>query len=516
MCRRQLPYRILACLGLALFIAPLAFAQHLYVGNNSSPGGIRQYNLPLNGSSTPNFTTPLDGVISLDVDASGNVVAGDLVGNVSFFPSPLSGGSTRSALFPNGGGLGVYQLACTTGGDLFVASTSQVHRFTRPFSNFSAPVQTINIPGFGALGVAVDAAQNLYVTSASSTSSVLVYAPPYTGIPVSTPLVAALYRKLAVSASQLFVAVAGPGSGRVDVFNLPITNASTPAASITAGTNVPEAVVLDSIGNLYVGNLTGATVTMYRPPFSSSSAPVVTLAVSSFSIFSLAVEKTGLAVLPGVASAAGSGGSFFRTGVQLNNVNPSPMSGRIVFHRAGIAGVETDPSLTYALNPGETQNVSDLVQAMGQSGLGSADLIPGSGGFPTVVARVFNDAGSNGTAGFTEDLVKQESALGTGDQFTLIVPADLTRFRYNIGVRSLAAGASITVTQRNSAGGVVRTISKTYASNYFEQADAASFLGGAPSANDSITVSVGSGNLFIYGATTDNTTQDPSIQLGRK
>ena len=41
-------------------------------------------------------------------------------------------------------------------------------------------------------------------------------------------------------------------------------------------------------------------------------------------------------------------------------------------------------------------------------------------------------------------------------------------------------------------------------------------LGAAPSANDSLTVTVNSGALFIYGATTDNTTQHPSVQLGRK
>jgi hypothetical protein len=509
-------YRVLFCLGIIVFSVPAAVAQHLYVGNNATPGGIRQFSLPLSGSSTPNFTTSLDGVISVEVDASGDLVAGDLAGNISFFPSPLSGATTRSAFFPIGGGLGAYQLAFTSGGDLFVASTSQVHRFNRPFSNFSVPAQTLNIAGFGALGLAIDAAQNLYVTSASSSSNLLVYAPPYTGVPVSTPPVTALYRKLAVSATQLFVAVAGPGNGRVDVYDLPITSASAPAFSITAGTNVPEAIALDSIGNLYVGNLTGATVMLYRPPFSSSSTPAVTLALGSFSIFGLAVEKTGLAVLPAVASASGALGSFFRTGVQLSNANASPMSGRIVFHPAGTSAIETDPSLAYALNPGETQNVPDLVQAMGQSGLGSADLIPGSGGFPTVVARVFNDAGSNGTAGFTEDLVKQENALGAGDQFTLIVPADVARFRYNIGVRSLAAGASITVTQRNSTGNIVRTISKTYAPNYFEQVSASSFLGGAPSTNDSIAVSVGSGSLFIYGATTDNTTQDPSVQMGRK
>ncbi len=512
-----LRHRILFCLGVIAFCVPAALAQHLYIGNNAVPGGIRQYNLPITGGSAPAFTVPLDGVIAVDVDANGNVAAGDLGGNISYFPAPLSGSSTRTAVFPISGGLGAYQLVFGPGGDLWVASTSQLHRYTRPFTNFTVPAQTISALGNGALGMAFDAAQNLYVTNAGGTSSLLVYTPPYTGLPLPTPTVNALYRKLAVNGSQLFVSVAGPGTGRVDVYNLPLTILSAPAFSITTGTNVPEAVGFDSIGNLYVGNLTGAAVAIYRPPFSSSSTPSVTLTVSGFSIFSLAVEQPGLGVLPGVASSPGAFNSFFRTGVQLSNPSGSSMSGRIVYHPAGVSGLETDPSTTYALNPGETKNIPDLVQTIGQSGLGSADVLPGTGGFPTVVARVFNDAGSNGTAGFTEDLLKQETALGTGDQITLIVPADLARFRYNIGVRTLANGASINVTQRSSAGSIVKTLTKTYTPNYFEQVGASAFLGGGSfSANDSITVAVSSGNLFLYGASTDNTTQDPSIQLGRK
>ena len=508
-------YTVAGLVFLAL-IAPVASAQHLYVGNNAVGGVIRQFSLPISSSSTSNFDVPFGGAISVEADASGNVAAGDLAGNIEFFAAPLSGSSTPSAVFTNGGGTGAYQIAFTPGGDMFVASTSQVHRFNRPFRNGQVPDQTIAVSGFGALGVALDAAQNLYVTNAATNSNVQVYAPPYTGVPIGTAQMPKFYRKLAMSPTQLFVAASGPGTGSVDVFTLPLVQGSAPAFSITLGTNLPEAVALDSIGNLYVGNLGSGTVTMYRPPFSSSSAPVATLTLSNFSIFGIAVERTGLAVLPAVASAAGGFGSFFRTGVQINNSGTTPMSGRFVFHRAGTSGLETDPSMSYALNPGQTESIPDLVQAMGQSGLGSVDLIPGSGGFPTVVARVFNDAGSKGTAGFTEDLLKQEVALGAGDQVTLIVPSDLTRFRYNVGVRTFSAGASISVTQRNSAGTVVRTISKTYGSNDFEQVDVATFLGAAPSANDSLVVSVSAGNLFIYGATTDNTTQDPNVQVGRK
>jgi hypothetical protein len=202
--------------------------------------------------------------------------------------------------------------------------------------------------------------------------------------------------------------------------------------------------------------------------------------------------------------------------VQLHNDDSSAATGRIVYHVAGTPGTDTDPSLNYSLNAGETQNIADLLPAMGQSGIGSADVFPTSGSLPTVVARVFNDGGANGTSGFTEDLVKPSSALSTGDQFTLIAPADLTLFRYNIGVRAFPAGASISVTQRHSNGSVANTVTKIYPANYFLQTDAKTFLGADVSANDTLIVQVTAGNLVIYGAATDNHTQDPSVQFGRK
>jgi hypothetical protein len=44
--------------------------------------------------------------------------------------------------------------------------------------------------------------------------------------------------------------------------------------------NSPEAVALDSAGNLYVANSLGRTVTVYSSPFSASSVPSTTLTVS--------------------------------------------------------------------------------------------------------------------------------------------------------------------------------------------------------------------------------------------
>ncbi len=524
---RQHIQRIVVCVILIASLgaaASEAWAQ-LFVGNDHAPGAVQQYSLPISASSTPNFSIASNSVVALGVDAKGNLAVGALGGAITFFTAPLSGSSTPSATFNNGAAGNVGQIAFTAAGDFFTTGfTNSVNLFTHPFSNATVPSLSItnaNISSAG--GVAVDAAQNLYISNTGGSGAntfgyLLVYAPPYTGTPIITgPAIGANYRKVALSGTQLFAASVS-GTGRVDVYTLPITGSALPAFSITNGMNLPETVAVDVVGNLHVGNLGSSTVTVYSPPFSASSAPAITLVPgpAPFSIFSIAIGPSQSGILPAVASANGSLGSFFRTGVQLQNPGSSTIAGSIVFHTAGVSGVTSDPFLSYTLSPGQTQTIADLLPALARSGLGSADVVSTSGSLPTVVARVFNDAGDKGTSGFTEDLMKPQNALSAGDQFVLLVPSDLARFRYNIGVRTLGTGSSITVTRRNSSGTVVGTVSKTYAPTYFEQVDATTFLGTAPSANDSLTVSVNSGALFIYGATTDNTTQDPSVQLGRK
>ncbi len=513
---------VVAFLGLA---ASDAQAQ-LYLGNDQPSGGVQQFTLPISASSTPNFTVAAGNVVALGLDAKGDLAVGALGGGLTFFTAPISGSSTPSATFKNGALGNVGQIAFTAAGDFFATGfAGNVNLFTHPFSNATVPSASItNANISSAAGVVVDAAQNLYISNtggsgANTYGNLVVYAPPYTGLPIVTgPAIGANYRKVAISGTQLFVASVAPGTGRVDVYTLPIAASGLPAFSITNGVNLPEAVALDAAGNLHVGNLGSTTVTVYGPPFSASSAPAVTLTAgpSPFSLFSLVIGSSQSGILPAVGSANGAGGSFFRTGVQLQNPSPSVINGNIVFHTAGVSGTTSDPFLPYTLNPGQTQTIADLLPALARSGLGSADVVSTSGILPTVVARVFNDGGDKGTSGFTEDLMKPQDALSAGDQFVLLVPSDLARFRYNIGVRTLGTGASITVTQRNSVGTIVRTVSKTYAPTYFEQVDATTFLGAAPSASDSLTVIVNSGELFIYGATTDNTTQDPSVQLGRK
>jgi photosystem II stability/assembly factor-like uncharacterized protein len=221
-------------------------------------------------------------------------------------------------------------------------------------------------------------------------------------------------------------------------------------------------------------------------------------------------------ILPVVGSTPGANGTFFRTSVQLNNPGSAPMAGRIVFHPSGAAGSDTDPALSYSLAPGQTQSIADLLPAMGVSGVGSADIEIISGAAPVATARVFNDAGASGTTGFTEEAMRTEDALRPGQTGVLLIPSDLTAARFNVGVRSLDEGASLTFTLRNAAGAVLGSTTRAFPPNYHEQQGAMGFLGVLEvPPGGSIAIAVTSGSAILYGATVDNSTGDPSLQIAR-
>ena len=218
--------------------------------------------------------------------------------------------------------------------------------------------------------------------------------------------------------------------------------------------------------------------------------------------------------LPVVGSAPGAFGAQFRTAVQLTNRGSSPITGRLVFHRGGVVGQPTDPSVAYSLAPGRTLNLNDAVAATGVTGVGSMDLVTVSGYPPDVTTRIYNDAGAAGTSGFTEDVFTPYMAMEEPMRGTLTVPADLTNFRLNIGVRTLDDGANVTITLFNAEGATIKTLSRTYKANWFEQVPVADFLGGTvPEPNGIIQVQVTDGSMFFYGALTDNRTNDPSIRF---
>jgi hypothetical protein len=268
----------------------------------------------------------------------------------------------------------------------------------------------------------------------------------------------------------------------------------------------------------FVGFSTDVTFTVAASQ--GTVIPNATLSVqASGTVLMPPVSPDPAAIVPVVGSTPGAlGGSFFRTSVQLHNPGAAAVRGNLVYHPQGASASAADPSLFYSLEPGETRSIPDLLPAMALTGLGSLDVVPQGGtAVPIVHARVFNDGGTLGTTGFTEDLVVPADALGPGQRGVLVGPIDTAQYRFNVGVRTLAAGATLSIAVRNAVGTVTRTLNRTYAPSYFEQRDSGAFLEGAPlAANDTITVQVVSGGAIVYGATVDNQTNDPSLQLARR
>ena len=224
-------------------------------------------------------------------------------------------------------------------------------------------------------------------------------------------------------------------------------------------------------------------------------------------------------VLPVVGSTPGSFGSFFKTSLQLFNPKATAVSGKIIFHTQAASGSSSDPSLAYSIAPGKTLSFADLLPAMGlPSGLGSADLLAdATSALPVALSRVFNDAGAAGTTGLAQEALPTEEALQQGNSGALLAPSDIQKFRLNIGVRTLDQGATINVTVRDKDGNVVKTLTKTLGPTFFTQVGSANFLDGfALTGGETISFDLTSGAAFIYGATTDNVTNDPSVQFARR
>jgi hypothetical protein len=299
---RLLPAVLIVCLvACGGHSNPTTPPQHLYVGNDKASGQILQYALPITSTSTPTLTVTTTAgtvnVVALALDSAGNLASGDNAGHLAIFSAPITSSSTASAAFNNGSATNDGQLVFNNTGDLFVPTVStKVNLFNHPLSSASTVSQAITDASLSsAIGAALDSGGNLIVSSTGgSGGNLAVFGPPYTGAPTVTPAVAGTaYRKVALNSAQVFVCSVDTGTGRIDVYNLPLTAASAPAFSMT-NVNIPEAVTFDSSGNLYVGNLGDATIRVFTPPFAASSAPSVTLTVgapASFAVFGIAIGK---------------------------------------------------------------------------------------------------------------------------------------------------------------------------------------------------------------------------------
>ena len=293
-----------------------------------------------------------------------------------------------------------------------------------------------------------------------------------------------------------------------------------------------QSAQLAPVGNVCVARLTfqalgqpGQTVIITEPAPSISSSfqtcsagsggPASIPATSRGYVADISNEAAG-SIVPVIASTAGSLGSFFRTAVQIHNPTDETITGRFVYHPQGIPGSDADPFLDYSVEPGKTVEYDDLLPAMNQSGLGSLDIVPATGPLPLSIIRIFNDAGEEGTTGMNEPQVLPSEALLDGHEARMITPLDPVAARFNIGVRTLSEGVTMTVISNDKDGDEIATITKTYPATYFEQVTSAAFLGRTIGESETLIFIIEEGSAIIYGSTTDNITQDPALQLAER
>jgi virginiamycin B lyase len=435
---------------------------------------------------------------------------------------------TRFALVPDGGDL--FGIAAGPDGNLWVTRLGSIGRITTAgvMTEFRLPASCCNIP----FAVAAGPDGNIWFTEEAGNKIGRITT---RGVITEFSVPTADSRPGEITAGPdgnvWFVEEAGNKIGNITpaglITEFPMPTVSSRPRGIAAG---PDGNVwfTEEAGNK-IGRITISGVvtefsipTPLSGPFDITAGPDGNIWFTE--LFGNKIGRLTLArtpaidsrILPVVGSTAGVDGSFFRTAVQLHNSTGGPIAGRVVFHPSGLSGSGSDPALPYALSPGQTQSIADLLPAMGRSGLGSADIEATSGSIPAMTVRVFNDAGAAGTAGFTEEPMRAEEALRVGSSGVLLLPADLTRFRFNIGVRSLESGAVVTLTLRDAAGAVVATVSRTFPVTYHQQQSAATLLGvSSLPVGGSISIAVTNGAAIFYGATVDNATGDPSLQIAR-
>lgn len=214
------------------------------------------------------------------------------------------------------------------------------------------------------------------------------------------------------------------------------------------------------------------------------------------------------AVVPVAGSTRGATGSNFKTELQMTNVSETKMEGWLVLQ----------PGMTarrYELNPGATLSFADVVGELGATGLVSIDVLAERGPVPTIVTRAYDDQ-PTGTTGVSVPAIRAAEVLASGNIGALIVPRDLERYRFNIGVRALTNGATLELTVRDASGVERHFFEVVLSENAFTQQPGDVFVGTALRANDSIEVKVATGSAIVYATTVDNRTNDSSIQILRK
>ncbi len=244
---------------------------------------------------------------------------------------------------------------------------------------------------------------------------------------------------------------------------------------------------------------------------SSGYSPVVSVLVTA------APVKKG--VISVVGSVTGFQNAPFGTTIQLYNPYDVVLSGYLVYHPEGTPASVDDPSQLYIIPPGETLVYQDVLESMGLAGegIGSLDLITEPNEeLPYALVRIYTDGGESGTSGTIEPMILPSQALMKDETGLILGSHDAAAYRLNVGVRSLAAGATLRFVLRNQVGVEMASVTKAFEPDLFMQYSAEMLFGVPLNDSDVIEVHVDAGSAIAYGTINDNISNDPAFELFQK
>lgn len=307
-------------------------------------------------------------------------------------------------------------------------------------------------------------------------------------------------------------ATRGPFAGKEGQINLPLSPAVTVAPGDVIGVvQAPGGTCGTAVTARGGKSLQTAVVRGESETFDLRAASLVENAVN------VRASTTGRVYEGSIAAAGsltGANGSFFRSSLHLTNLNETtPLTGDVVFRAAGRAPSPGDPKIAFYVGPKSVVFWPDIVAALGQSGLGSIDVYSTSSFPPIVSVRVFDDKGPLGTSGFTEEFIPPTRALIRGMAALALTPGD---YRTNIGMRAVGGASKIRLILYSTQGQLLNLQDRDLAADVFAQVSLTSLFGSASANGAHVTVSLTSGApVIVYASTTDNRTNDSSIQFAK-
>jgi hypothetical protein len=312
-----------------------------------------------------------------------------------------------------------------------------------------------------------------------------------------------------------------PSSGGIRLSWQPVAGATNYEVQLSSDNFFHAATLLNlpagSTG-VTVNELTSAPLQQYAYRITASNSanasdiPCSGTFSTTYSGTSFIGQRVNRIVVPVVGSTRGLNNASFKTSLRLGPATATS-AGKIVFHPAGRAGSDDDPSIPYRVERGESLQFDDIVAAIGQSGLGSLDVLqtfpfvlPQTSVLP-VEARLFNE-GPGGTYGAFEAPVLPADAYKPID-WNVFIPS--SRFRVNIGIRTLS-NAHVTFFLIAADGSVTVKV-VDYPADYVFVDAADHFFGKPVNPGDQVLINISGDNVLAipFHTFTDNSTNDPAV-----